>query len=212
MEPVNVKEPSTDLSMDDIDFETVLDDYLNSDFGEIEEQTIVQGEVVRIDDNYVLIDVGFKSEGQVPLSEFLDSDGKVTVTVGDKVDVFVAMKNEGDGTIILSREKAQRMRVVDELERMMDSGDVISGRLIRRIKGGYNVDLNGLEAFLPGSHVDLRPVPDMDALVGQSFDFKVLKVNRRRSNVIISRRVLLEEERDSKRGELIKTQIGRAHV
>ncbi len=207
MEPVNVKEPSTDLSMDDIDFETVLDDYLNSDFGEIEEQTIVQGEVVRIDDNYVLIDVGFKSEGQVPLSEFLDSDGKVTVTVGDKVDVFVAMKNEGDGTIILSREKAQRMRVVDELERMMDSGDVISGRLIRRIKGGYNVDLNGLEAFLPGSHVDLRPVPDMDALVGQSFDFKVLKVNRRRSNVIISRRVLLEEERDSKRGELIKTLV-----
>ena len=143
MKQINAKEPSTNLSMDDIDFKTVLDDYLNSDFGEIEEQTIVQGEVVRIDDNYVLIDVGFKSEGQVPLSEFLDSDGKVTVTVGDKVDVFVAMKNEGDGTIILSREKAQRMRVVDELERMMDSGDVISGRLIRRIKGGYNVDLNG---------------------------------------------------------------------
>ncbi len=205
MEPVNTKEPSTETG--ELNFAEMLDDYLDSDFGEIEEQTIVQGEVVRIDDNYILIDVGFKSEGQVPLSEFQDSDGNVNVAVGDKVDVFVSSKNEGDGIINLSREKAQRMRVLDELEKKMESGDIVSGRLIRRIKGGYNVDLDGLEAFLPGSHVDLRPVPDMDALVGQTFEFKVLKVNRRRSNVIISRRVLLEVDRDEKRAELISALV-----
>lgn len=205
MEPVNTKEPSAETG--ELNFAEMLDDYLDSDFGEIEEQTIVQGEVVRIDDNYILIDVGFKSEGQVPLSEFQDSDGNITVAVGDKIDVFVSSKNEGDGIINLSREKAQRMRVLDDLEKKMDSGDIVSGRLIRRIKGGYNVDLDGLEAFLPGSHVDLRPVPDMDALVGKTFEFKVLKVNRRRSNVIISRRVLLEVDRDEKRTELINALV-----
>ncbi len=205
MEPTNTKKPSAEAG--ESNFAEMLNDYLDPDFGEIEEQTIVQGEVVRIDDNYILIDVGFKSEGQVPLSEFQDSDGNITVAVGDKVDVFVASKNEEDGIINLSREKAQHMRVLDDLEKKMDSDDIVSGRIIRRIKGGYNVDLDGLEAFLPGSHVDLRPVPDMDALVGKTFEFKVLKVNRRRSNVIISRRILLEVDRDEKRTELINALV-----
>lgn len=97
------------------------------------------------------------------------------------------------------------MQLFDKLEEIQEKDDVIIGKIVRRIKGGYTVDLGGVEAFLPGSHVDLRPVPDMDALVGQEFEFRVLKINRRRSNVIVSRRVLLEERRDSMRKDLLKT-------
>lgn len=188
----------------EMDFAAQLENYLDSDFGEIEEGSIVSGEVVKIDETYVLVDVSFKSEGQIPREEFVEDD-QMTVKVGDTVDVYVVRKNEREGAIILSRERAKRMQVLDELEELLESGDVIVGRIVRRIKGGYVVEIKGLEAFLPGSHVDLRPVPDMDALVGQSFEFRVLKINRRRSNVIVSRRVLLEEERDRKRAELLAT-------
>ncbi|MFW5735251.1 MAG: 30S ribosomal protein S1, partial [Oceanidesulfovibrio sp.] len=188
-----------------LDFEAALEDYLNADFGSLEEGSIVQGEVVKTDENTVLVDVNFKSEGQIPAQEFTDAEGNLTVSVGDKVDVFVVRKDELEGTLILSRDKAKRMQLFDKLEEIQEKDDIIHGRIVRRIKGGYTVDLGGLEAFLPGSHVDLRPVPDMDALVGEEFDFRVLKINRRRSNVIVSRRVLLEEERESKRTELLKT-------
>jgi small subunit ribosomal protein S1 len=196
-------ESMNDFDME-MDFESQLENYLNSDFGDIEEGVIVSGEVVKIDETYILVDVNFKSEGQIPLDEFMEN-GQVAVKVGDTVDVYVVRKNEREGSIVLSREKAKRMQVLDELEKLLDSGDVVIGRIVRRIKGGYVVEIKGIEAFLPGSHVDLRPVPDMDALVNQDFEFRVLKINRRRSNVIVSRRVLLEEERDRKRGELLTT-------
>lgn len=188
----------------DIDFEAELEQYLNADFGDVEEGCIVKGEVVKIDDDHILVDVNFKSEGQILIQEFHDHEGRLTVKMGDKIDVYVIKKNEGEGSILLSREKAKRMQLFDKLEGILDSNEVIKGQITRRIKGGYHVDLDGVEAFLPGSHVDLRPVPDMDALVGQAFEFRVLKVNRRRSNVIVSRRVLLEEERDSMRQSLLQ--------
>jgi small subunit ribosomal protein S1 len=190
--------------MMEMDFESQLENYLNSDFGDIEEGIIISGEVVKIDDTYILVDVNFKSEGQIPAEEFMEN-GQLTVKVGDTIDVYVVRKNEREGTISLSRDKAKRMQVLDELEKLLDSGEVVIGRIVRRIKGGYVVEIKGIEAFLPGSHVDLRPVPDMDALVDQDFEFRVLKINRRRSNVIVSRRVLLEEDRDRKRGELLAT-------
>ncbi len=190
---------------EEINFESALEDYLNPDFGDLEEGTITKGEVVRVNDDNVLVDVNFKSEGQIPVAEFLDANGKLNVKVGDKIDVYVAHKNEQDGTISLSFEKAKRMQVFDQLEDVQENNRVIKGRIMRRIKGGYTVDIGGVEAFLPGSHVDLRPVPDMDALVNQEFEFRVLKINRKRSNVIVSRRVLLEEERDAKRQDLLKT-------
>jgi len=196
-------ESMNDFDME-MDFESQLENYLNSDFGDIEEGVIVSGEVVKIDETYILVDVNFKSEGQIPLDEFMEN-GRVAVKVGDTVDVYVVRKNEREGSIVLSREKAKRMQVLDELEKLLDTGDVVVGRIVRRIKGGYVVEIKGIEAFLPGSHVDLRPVPDMDALVNQDFEFRVLKINRRRSNVIVSRRVLLEEDRDRKRGELLTT-------
>ena len=189
----------------EFNFESVLEDYLSNDFGDLEEGTIVKGEIVRVDDDNVLVDVNFKSEGQIPTAEFRDADGNIVVKVGDRVDVYVSRKNEQEGTISLSFEKAKRMQLFDRLEEVQEKNGVITGCILRRIKGGYTVDLGGVEAFLPGSHVDLRPVPDMDALVNQEYGFRVLKINRRRSNVIVSRRVLLEEERDSKRSELLQT-------
>ena len=151
------------------------------------------------------MDVSFKSEGQIPVEEFQDSNGNLTVQEGDKVDVYVVSKDEVEGAITLSYERARRFKLLDELEKLMEENGTIRAPIIRRIKGGYQVDLGGIIAFLPGSHVDLRPVPDMDALVGQEFDFRVLKINRRRSNIIVSRRVLLEEEREKKREELLST-------
>ena len=184
-------------------FESALEDYLSPDIGDLEENSIVKGKVVSITDDSVLVDVNFKSEGQVPAQEFLDSAGNLTVAVGDNVDVYVVRKDEG--AVILSFEKAKRMQIFDQLEDVQEKGGVIKGHIVRRIKGGYTVDIDGIDAFLPGSHVDLRPVPDMDALVSQEFEFRVLKINRRRSNVIVSRRVLLEEERDYKRQDLLGT-------
>lgn len=189
----------------EISFESALEDYLSTDFGDLEEGSIVKGEIVRVDDDNVLVDVSFKSEGQIPAHEFRDPAGNMVVSVGDRVDVFVVRKNEMEGTITLSFEKAKRMQLFDQLEDVQEKSSVIKGHIVRRIKGGYTVDIGGVEAFLPGSHVDLRPVPDMDALVNQEYEFRVLKINRRRSNVIVSRRVLLEEERDSKRQDLLGT-------
>ncbi|OEU69233.1 MAG: 30S ribosomal protein S1 [Desulfovibrio sp. S3730MH75] len=197
-------EMNSEMEME-MDFEAALEDYLNADFGNLDEGSIVLGEVVKVDKDFVLIDVNFKSEGQIAASEFLDVDGEMTVEVGDKVDVYVSNKNENEGTIHLSRDKAKRMQLFDKLEEMQESEGIVEGRIVRRIKGGYTVDLDGVEAFLPGSHVDLRPVPDMDALVDQTYEFKILKINRRRSNVIVSRRVLLEEQRNEMRSKLLET-------
>jgi len=188
----------------EMSFEELLEGYVTPEMGDLEEGQIVKGEIVGINGETVLVSVGFKSEGQIPAEEFRDAQGNLIVKEGDQVEVYVARKNENDGTIILSFEKAKRMQLFDQLEKVLEDNGVITGMITRRIKGGYTVDLGGVEAFLPGSHVDLRPVPDMDALVNQNYEFRVLKINRRRSNVIVSRRVLLEEERDAKRGKLLQ--------
>ena len=195
----------------DLNFEDALENYLKADFGDLDEGTIVPGTIVKIGKDHVLVDVNFKSEGQIAVSEFLDLEGNLTIKVGDTVDVFVSNKDENEGTIHLSRDKAKRMQLFDRLEDSQEKNGTVTGKIIRRIKGGYTVDLGGVEAFLPGSHVDLRPVPDMDALVGQEFEFKILKINRRRSNVIVSRRVLLEEQRSEQRGALLET-LGEGQV
>ncbi|MEF2144558.1 MAG: 30S ribosomal protein S1 [Desulfovibrionaceae bacterium] len=207
MEETAKQDVSTESPEMEMSFEKALEDYLSPEFGDLEEGSIISGEVVKIGKEHILVDVNFKSEGQIPVEEFLDADGNVTVAVGDKVDVFVASKDESEGTIHLSREKAKRMQLFDRLEDVQEKDGIIKGRIMRRIKGGYTVDLGGVEAFLPGSHVDLRPVPDMDALVAQEYEFKILKINRRRSNVIVSRRVLLEEQRGEQREQLLETLV-----
>ena len=202
---VNAEQSESSPPMDMDNFEAALENYLNEDFGDLEEGVITKGVVVRIGKEHILVDVNFKSEGQIPVSEFTDPEGNLTVKVGDEIDVYVVGKNESEGTIHLSRDRAKRMQLFDKLEDLQDKDGIIKGRIMRRIKGGYTVDLDGVEAFLPGSHVDLRPVPDMDALVGKEFEYRVLKINRRRSNVIVSRRVLLEERRESLRRDLLTT-------
>ncbi len=187
------------------DFESALEQYLNTDFDSLEEGSIISGKVVKIGDERVLVDVNFKSEGQIPADEFKDRNGDMSIQEGQEVDVFIVHKDDVEGTVSLSHRRAKRMKVLDELESLQEQDNNVQGTIVQRIKGGYTVEIKGIEAFLPGSHVDLRPVPDMDALVGQEMDFRVLKINRKRSNVIVSRRVILEEEREKQRTNLLET-------
>lgn len=190
-------------AVEDSSFSSMLEDYLEKDFLDIQDGSIIKGKVVRIDNEKVLVDVNFKSEGQIPIEEFQDSDGNLDVKEGDEVEVFVIRKNELEGSIHLSYKRAKKIRVLDELEKIQRENQNVVGKIVKRIKGGYTVEIKGIEAFLPGSQVDLRPVPDMDALVGEKFNFRILKINKQRTNVIVSRRAILEEEREKKRQELL---------
>jgi len=161
---------------------------------EIVEGEIVRGTVLEIRNDTVLIDIGYKSEGTIPLKEFQGPSGENTVKVGDTVDVYLEQKEDSDGLIVLSREKAEKIKVWDDIRRAYEKGEVINGMILGRTKGGLMVDI-GVRAFLPGSQVDLRPVRDLDKLIGKTFPMKVIKLNQRRGNIVLSRRELLEEER-----------------
>ena len=142
----------------EFNFESALEDYLSTDFGDLEEGTIVKGEIVRVDDDNVLVDVNFKSEGQIPTAEFRDAEGNLVVKVGDRVDVFVARKNEQEGTITLSFEKAKRMQLFDQLEDVQEKNGVIKGRIMRRIKGGYTVDLGGVDGMVHSTELSWKHI------------------------------------------------------
>lgn len=161
---------------------------------EITEGEIVRGTVLEIRNDMVLIDIGYKSEGAIPIKEFLTPSGEITVQVGDTVDVYLEQKEDSDGLIVLSREKAEKTKIWDDIRRAYEKGEVITGTILGRTKGGLTVDI-GVRAFLPGSQVDLRPVRDLDKLIGKNFPMKVIKLNQRRGNIVLSRRELLEEER-----------------
>jgi small subunit ribosomal protein S1 len=167
--------------------------YANS-LREIVEGEIVRGTVLEIRNDTVLVDIGYKSEGTIPLKEFQTLSGEFTIKVGDPVDVYLDQKEDTDGLIVLSREKAEKIKIWDEIRRSYEKGEVINGTILGRTKGGLMVDI-GVRAFLPGSQVDLRPVRDLDKLIGKSFPMKVIKLNQRRGNIVLSRRELLEEER-----------------
>jgi small subunit ribosomal protein S1 len=161
---------------------------------EIVEGEIVRGTVLEIRNDTVLIDIGYKSEGTIPLKEFQGPSGENTIKVGDTVDVYLEQKEDSDGLVVLSREKAEKIKVWDDIRRAYEQGEVINGMILGRTKGGLMVDI-GVRAFLPGSQVDLRPVRDLDKLIGKTFPMKVIKLNQRRGNIVLSRRELLEEER-----------------
>ncbi len=172
---------------------------------EIQEGEILKGRVIEINKDYVIIDIGYKSEGQVHVREFMGEDGELTVSVGDEVDVFLERKEGDEGFVVLSKAKADQILMWDTIEDALNSGSIVEGRIIQRVKGGFIVDLKGIHAFLPGSHVDIRPVQKMDSLIGNVFRFKVLKANKIKGNIILSRRVLLEEERTKERERLLAT-------
>ncbi len=161
---------------------------------QIQEGELVQGEIIKVYEDYVLVDIGYKSEGIIPIVEFKNSDGKVTAKVGDKVDVVLEKKENDEGLVILSIEKAKKVKVWDHIKDIYNDDGTIKGKVIFRVKGGLSVDI-GLPAFLPGSQIDLHPIRDLDSLVGQEIELKILKYNKRRNNIIVSRRAILEAKR-----------------
>jgi small subunit ribosomal protein S1 len=175
---------------------------------DIDEGQIVTGRVLAIANQEVVVDIGFKSEGTIPLEEF---GVPPMVKVGDKVDVFLDSMEDADGQLILSKKKADFMRTWDRVIDIHDQGLTIQGRCVRRIKGGIVVDLMGVDAFLPGSQIDVKPVRDFDALIGQTFEFKIVKVNKLRKNIVVSRRAILEESMAEKR-KLILEELQKGQV
>ncbi len=188
--------------MPDVMEEESFEKMFSESIRDLNEREVVTGRVVGITRDGVLVDVGYKSEGIIPAHEFRTESGELLIKVGDSVEVFLEKKEDSEGLIYLSKEKADKMKVWDDLGRAFDKGEPVKGRIVSRIKGGLTVDI-GVKAFLPGSQVDLRPIRNLDRLVGEDFFFKILKFNPRRGNVVLSRRVLLEEERANKRKETL---------
>jgi len=184
---------------DTSDFQELYEESLRS----IQEGELVRGEIVQIDKEFVLVDIGYKSEGQIPIREFIDPHGNITARVGDKVDVLLERREDDEGIILLSKEKANKIKIWDEIREIYERDGTIRGKIISRVKGGMSVDI-GLAAFLPGSQIDLKPVKDFDGLIGTTHDFKILKYNRRRSNIVLSRRAILEAERNRLRQQTLE--------
>jgi len=172
-------------------------------FRNFEEGSIIEGRVVAISKDKVVVDIGYKSEGIIPTDQFSNEELQA-LKVNDRMQVYIEEREDAEGNLILSKEKADKMKVWEELEKSYKEEKVVEGRILSRIKGGMMVDI-GVKAFLPGSQIDLHPVRDLDSLVGKSFPLKIIKINHRRGNVVVSRRVLLEESRDKKRQTTLST-------
>ncbi len=189
-----------DLDLESPEIKELLGLYEET-LGDLNEGQIVHGRVLEVGEKDVLVDIGFKSEGIIPLAEFSDP---AAIQPGDQVEVYLERMENQDGLVVLSKQRADFLRVWNKIKEAYDNQEVVRGRLGRRIKGGVVVDLFGVDAFLPGSQVALRRVPNLDDLLGQTLEFRVIKLNKRRRNIVVSRRVVLEEERAVKRGKLIK--------
>jgi small subunit ribosomal protein S1 len=181
------------------DFQTLYEESLKT----LEEGQILRGTVIDITPDHVTVDVGYKSEGQIPMQEFLKRDKKVDVKIGDRIDVLLERKESDEGSLILSKEKADKIKIWKEISRSCREGEVIEGEIIGKVKGGLSVDIGRIQAFLPGSQIDIKPVRNLDALIGQRLKFKVIKFNRKRNNIVLSRRILLDEERKHLREETL---------
>ncbi len=164
---------------------------------------VTKGEIVKIDKEFVLVDIGYKSEGQIHLSEFVDLKGNMTAKVGEKVDVLVVSIEDDEGRVILSKERATRAQVWDVIEEAYKNNGTVRGKIISQMKGGLSVDI-GIQAFLPRSQADVRPVRDLDDLIGTEHDFRVVKYERNQGNVVLSRRAAMEAERKALREETLK--------
>lgn len=173
-----------------------MEDWFGQEFSDFEEGEVVRGRVVQVHGGEVLVDVGYKSEGTIPLEEFTRS-GAIP-KVGDEIEVYLEAKEDDEGLIVLSKDRADKIKVWDTVSGAYEKGVPVEGRVIEVVKGGLAVDV-GVRAFLPGSQVDLRPVKNLASMVGQGIRAKVIKLNRRRGNVVLSRRALLEEEREDRR-------------
>jgi len=191
--------PSSDQQLD----RAALAALYEETFKNLEEGTITEGRIVAVTKDKVVVDIGYKSEGMIPNDQF-STEELQSIKVGDRLQVYIEECEDADGNLVLSKEKADKMKIWEELEKLFNDGKSIDGKIVARIKGGMMVDI-GVKAFLPGSQIDLHPVRDLDGLVGRTFPLKIIKINHRRGNVVVSRRVLLEETRDSKRKTTLST-------
>lgn len=171
---------------------------------EINVGDIVKGKVVEVQSDFILVDIGYKSEGLIPISEFRMIEGKCSVNVADEVEVYVDKIENENGMVVLSKDRADMMKAWNDISKAAENQEVIEGTVIAKVKGGLSVDI-GVKAFLPGSQIDLRPIKDLDQFLGKVFKFKVIKFNKKRGNIVLSRRVLLEEQRESLRSETLDT-------
>jgi len=197
---IDLDTPLDQISSDD--FKNFFDEFLNDK--SIREQSVVKGTIIGIGDELVTVDIGYKAEGSIKKSEFINDQGELTVKVGDVVDVYLDQMSEEDGLLELSKEKADLMRAWDEISKAVEKDETVKGAIIGRVKGGLAVDI-GVKAFLPGSQVDLRPVKNLDRLIGETHEFKIIKFNKKRGNIVLSRRVLLERDREDKKSETLKS-------
>jgi len=213
-EPMGAKEAgggqarSTELDEfgDEILSQEELEKIYAGSFERIREGEIVRGRIVRIEKDMVLVDIGYKSEGVIPIWEF-PRHGR-DLKAGDEVEVYLEETEDTEGLCVLSKEKANRIKIWDDISKAYENNLAVEGEVISRIKGGLTVDI-GLKAFLPGSQVDLRPVRNLEKLIGQRLQMKIIKLNRKRGNIVLSRRVLLEEERlEAKKETLARLQEG----
>ena len=200
-------QPPSDRVKDVQDSDETMDSLMSmyeESFKRFAEGEVVTGRIISIDKDYVLVDIGYKSEGQIRIQEFKDESGELAADVGDKVDVMVEWWDDDEERVILSKEKAAKVKVWEEIKASYDEDGTVEGVIANRVKGGFSVDI-GVLAFLPGSQADLRPIRNLDEMVGKTFTFKILKFNQKRSNIVLSRRMILEEERDSKRTTTLNT-------
>src|SRR5947209_283293 len=197
---------ATSTNVDEEDFASLLEESFKGrgdGKGELKENEIVKGTVVQVTKDYAVVDIGYKSEGQVPIQEFGLVEGKPNVKAGDKVDVLLESRENDTGMVVLSKEKADKMRIWDEISAACERDELVEGTIVGRVKGGLSVDI-GVKAFLPGSQVDLRPIRNLDKLIGEKYKFKVIKFNKKRGNIVLSRRVLLEKQREELKKETLK--------
>ncbi|MCG8472773.1 MAG: 30S ribosomal protein S1 [Desulfobacterales bacterium] len=212
-ETKGIREVKTDLFGDVIDENVAMDgeesyeDFLKlyeESFKSFSEGELATGKIIAVDKDYVLVDVGYKSEGLISIHEFKDENGEVNVAIGDEVEVMVELWDEDEERVVLSKDKAAKIKVWEKIKEIYEAEGTVEGVIVSRVKGGFSVDV-GLQAFLPGSQADLRPIRNLDEMVGKSYTFRVLKYNRKRSNIVLSRRVILEEEREKTRSQTLAT-------
>ncbi len=187
----------------DDDMESMMDLYEES-FKRFAEGEVVIGRIISIDKDHVLVDIGYKSEGQININEFMDDSGNIQAAIDDPVEVMVEWWDDENEVVVLSKEKATKVKVWEEIKKAHDADETVEGTIMNRVKGGFSVDI-GVQAFLPGSQADLRPIRNLDDMVGNAYEFKILKYNRKRSNIVLSRRAILEKERESKRAATLSS-------
>ena len=209
------EKPKTDVELDLFgdpvgrvvnDIEDGMDDFLrmyDESSAKFAEGELAQGRIIAVDKDFVLVDVGYKSEGRIPIAEFRDENGEVNVNADDEVEVMIELWDEENECVVLSKDKAAKIKVWESIKEIHDADGTVEGVITSRVKGGFSVDV-GIQAFLPGSQADLRPIRNLDEMVGQTYQFKVLKYNRKRSNIVLSRRAILEQERESVRAATLE--------